>query len=98
MSVLFEHGESLSGVTPYQQFIPRKNKRKKTPAILVLRKEPIRDTVNLRKISQEDTVIYPEKGSQHKTSRPFRNKEDYEGDTNEKNSYTNDYELSMMIV
>ena len=54
--------------------IPRKNKRKKTPASSVLIKDPIRDTVSPRKISQEDTTIDPEKVIKHKTYRTFRNK------------------------
>ena len=61
VSVISGQGESLAGVTPHQQRIPCKNKIKKTPASLVLRKEPIGNTVNPRKISQEGTVIDPEK-------------------------------------
>ena len=57
---------------------------------MVLRKEPIGDTANPRKISQEYTVIDPGKGSQHETSRPFQDKEYYEGDTDEDNCYTDD--------
>ena len=64
-------GESLSSVTPDQQLISRKNRINKTPDSSVLRKDPIGYTVKHRKISQEDNVIDPEKGSQHKTSRPF---------------------------
>ena len=48
------------------------------------------DTVNRRKISQDDTITDAEKVSQHKTPRPFRNKEDHEGDINEKNHFAND--------
>ena len=57
---------------------------------MVLRKEPIGDTANPRKISQEYTVTDVEKGSQHKTPRLFQNKEEYEGDTDEKNRFTDD--------
>ena len=83
-------GESLSSVTPDQELIPSQEWKKRTPASLVLRKELILDTFNPRKISQEDTIIDLEKGSQHKTSRPFWNKEYYEGDTDKNNLYTND--------
>ena len=83
-------GESLSNVTPYKICIPRKNKRKKTPDSSAIRKEHIRDTVNPRKISQEDTVTDVEKGIQHKKYRPFQNKEDYEGDTDKNNIFTDD--------
>ena len=83
-------GENLASVTPDQKYTPRKKKRKKTPSSLVLRKEPIGDTVNQRKILQEDNVIDPEKGSQHKTSRPYQNKKYYEGDTDGNNCYTDD--------
>ena len=64
--VLSGQGESLSSVTPDQKLISRNNERKKTPSSYVLRKEPIGDTVNPRKISQEDTVIDQEKDCQHK--------------------------------
>ena len=36
----------MESVTPDEQYIPRKNKRKKTPASSVLRKEPPGNTVN----------------------------------------------------
>ena len=48
--------EILASVTADNICIPCKNKIKKTPDSLVIIKEPIRDTVNPRKISQEDTV------------------------------------------
>ena len=57
---------------------------------MVVRKKPIGDTVNHRKILQEDTVIDPEKGRQHKRYRNFRYKEYYEGYRNERNPYTDD--------
>ena len=49
-------GETLVIVTPNQQRIPRKNKGKKTPDSLVIKRELIGDTVNSIKISKEDTV------------------------------------------
>ena len=55
---------------------------------MVIRKEPIRVTLNPKKLSQEDTVTNVELGNQHKTPRHFWNKEDYEGDTNKNNSFT----------
>ena len=54
-------GVNLASVTPDNICIPRKNKRKKTPASSVIRKVPIRDIANLRKISQEDNVTDVEK-------------------------------------
>ena len=71
ISVLYGQGESLESLTTYKQRITCNNKRKKTPASQVIRKEPIGDTVNPRKISQEDTVLYPENVNQHKLSRYF---------------------------
>ena len=61
LSVLSVLVSSSSSVTPYQKRSPRKNKRKETPDVSILRKEPLRDTVNPRKISQEDSPIHPEK-------------------------------------
>ena len=40
------HVESVSSLTPYQQRIPRKNKRKKTSDTLIARKETIQEPVN----------------------------------------------------
>ena len=57
---------------------------------MVLRKEPIGGTVNPIKRSQEDTVTDEEKCVQHNTPQTFLNKEDYEGDTDENNSFTYD--------
>ena len=95
-------GQILAIVTPQQIRIPRENKRKKLPESSVLIKEPIIDTVNSRKIPQEDTVTDAEKGSQHKTPQNFRHKEYYEGDTDKKKHFTdnsrtaNDYcEISL---
>ena len=46
VSVLSGHGESLSSVTPDTISITRKNKRKKTPDTLIIRKQPIKEPVN----------------------------------------------------
>ena len=59
VSVFYVQREILPSVKPYQQHIPHKNNRNKTPVSSVLRKEPIGDTVNPRKLSQEDTVNDP---------------------------------------
>ena len=56
VSVLSGQGEILASVTPDQISIPRKIKWNKTTYSLVIRKEPIRFTVNPIKLSQEDTV------------------------------------------
>ena len=98
VSVLSGQGEILASVTPDQICIPRKIKWNKTTDSLVIRKEPIRVTVNPRKLSQEDTVTNVEKCSQHKTPRHFWNKEYDEGDTNENNSLLIIYKVPMMIV
>ena len=80
-------GESLSNVTPDNIRISRKKKRK-TPDSLVIRKELIGDTVNPGKIPKDYTVTDVEKYSLHQTPKTFRNKVDYEGDTNENNCCT----------
>ena len=49
-------GDDLASVTPENLHIPRKNKRKKTTDTSVIRKEPIGEPVNPRKISKEDAV------------------------------------------
>ena len=57
---------------------------------MVIRKEPIGDTVNPRILSQEDNVTDNEKVYLRKTTQTFRNKVDYEGDTDEKSRFTDD--------
>ena len=86
----YRQGESLVSVTPDQQRIPCKNKINKTPYSSVIRKEPIEDTVNPRKISKEDTVTDLEKDSLHKTPPYFLHKLYYEGDTDENNCCSDD--------
>ena len=49
VSDFFRQGKSLASVTPDNIRIPSKNKKKKTPESLVIRKEPIITTVNSRK-------------------------------------------------
>ena len=58
-------------MTQYNIRIPRNNKRKKTSDSSFIRKKYIRDTVNPRKRSKEDTLIDVEKVSQHKSPLPF---------------------------
>ena len=79
-------GASLASITPDQKQITLKNKRKETSDISILRKEPIPKTVNPRKRYQGDSLMPTEKESQHKISQPFQCKEEYEGDTDEKNN------------
>ena len=81
---------NFSSIKPDQIHSPRKSKRKETTALLLLRKEPIPDIVNPRKISQGDYLMPPEKESPHKISQPFQRKEEYEGDNNEKNNNIDD--------
>ena len=52
VSVLSGHGESLSSVTPDQQRIPRKNKIKKISDTLIIRKEPIQEPFNPKKMAK----------------------------------------------
>ena len=57
---------------------------------MVLGKNPIGDTVNPKKIAQEDTVTDVGKCIHHKKPRPSWDKEYYEGDTDKKNRFTDD--------
>ena len=73
--------------TTDQKLIPFKNKRKKAPALSILRKEQIPETINPRKRSQGDSLMPPET-IPHKISQRFQRAEDYEGDNDEKNCNT----------
>ena len=55
------HVESVSSLTPYQQRIPRKNKRKKTSDTLITRKETIQEPVNTSKWAKYDNITDLEK-------------------------------------
>ena len=55
------HGESLSSVTPDQQHIPRKNKKRKTSDTLIMRKNNIQEPVNPRERAKENTIPGVEK-------------------------------------
>ena len=61
LSVLSGLGSCLEIITPDQNRIFFKNKRKETPALSILRKESIPETVNPRKIFQGDYIMPPEK-------------------------------------
>ena len=78
-------GEYLAGITPYTISIPCKNKRRKTPDTLIIRKEPIREPVNPRKREKEDIITDVEKASPKKTPQFFQHKVEYKGDKNDKN-------------
>ena len=78
------HKKRLSRVTPYQQRIPSKNKRKKTSDTLITQKETIQEPVNPSKSSKEDTIPDVEKSIPKETPPLFRHKVNYKGDTNEK--------------
>ena len=80
----------LASVTPDKKRIPRNNKRKETPSVLIQKEEPIQETVNTRKIAQEGYLMYSEKESQHKMYQPFWHRADYEGDINKTNWNTDD--------
>ena len=70
------HGEVLSSVTPDQQRIPRKNKRNKTSDTSIIRKEPIQEPVNPRKMSKENTITDIEKSCPKETPPLFWHKVD----------------------
>ena len=78
-------GLSLSIATPEQKQIPRKNKSKETPAVLIIRKERIQESVKTGKIYKGYSLMHPENESLHKISRPFQHKIYYEGDTDDNN-------------
>ena len=48
MSILSGLGASLASIKSDQELIPRKNMRKETPDLSIIRKEPIPETVNSR--------------------------------------------------
>ena len=77
------HGKSLSSVTPDQQRIPLNNKRKKTSDTSITGKEIIQEPYNPSKRAKEDSTPDVEK-SIKKTPPPFKNKEHYIFNTNEK--------------
>ena len=78
------HVETLSSVTPDQQSISRKNKRKKTSDTSIIRKKPIQEPVKTRKRAKEITLTDVEKACHKETPQFFWRKVDYKGDTNEK--------------
>ena len=82
---MFGNGESVSSVTPDKQRITCNNKRKKTSETLITGKEIIQESDNPSKRAKEDSIPDVENNNQIKTPAPFNNKEDYTGDTNEKN-------------
>ena len=82
-------GDYLASTTPDNLSIPRKNKRKKPLDTSVIRKETIREPVNPRKRTKEDTVTDVEKDSIKKPPY-FRHKVGYRGDTDKNNSCSDD--------
>ena len=61
VSVLSRQGEISSSVTPYQQRIPCKNKRNKTPDTSIIRKEHIQEPLNPSKRTKEISLTDVEK-------------------------------------
>ena len=49
-------GESLSSETPDTLRIPLNNKRKKTPYTLIIRKQPLQEPFNPRKMAKGNTL------------------------------------------
>ena len=70
------HEESLSRVTPDQQRIPRKNKRKKPSDTLIIRKKCIQESVNTRKMEKVDNITDVEKACPKETTPLFWHKVD----------------------
>ena len=56
VSLLYGQGYDLASVTPDNLCIPFENKINKTPDTSVIRKEPIQEPVNPRKMAKEGTV------------------------------------------
>ena len=83
--------EILSSVTPDIIFIPWKNKIKKTLDNSIIRKQPVKESVNPRKREKQINLTDVEKGSPKETLPTFWHNVDYEGDTNEK---THGYDYS----
>ena len=50
---------SLASVTPDQKGIPRQNNSNKTPAVSILRNDPILEAVATGKMSQGDYLLHP---------------------------------------
>ena len=86
-------GEILSSETTDTIHISFKNKRKKTPKTLIIRKQTIQEAVNPRKRLKGNNLNDVEKLSPKETPTTFWHEVDYEGDTNEK-AYGSDHSPS----
>ena len=80
---MYGHGSSVSSKSPDKQLIPCKNKINNTSDTQIKGKESIQELDNPSKTSKQDSIPDVENKSD-KTPAPFKNKEDYIGDTNEK--------------
>ena len=89
LSGMSRHGESVPSVTPDKQRIPRKNRRKKTSDTPIKEKGSIQEQDSPNKRAKEDGITDVE-NIQIRTPAPFKNKEDYIGDTNEKTRGSDD--------
>ena len=83
------YGEILSSVTPDQQHIPHKNKKKKTSETYITRKETIQEPIKPSKRTKEDTITDAEKSIPKETNPLLWHKVEYKGDTNEKTRGSN---------
>ena len=88
--ILFEHGETLSSVTPEQQRISHKI-RKKTSNTPIIRKQPMKEPFKPRKSLKELTLTDVKKPCPIETPPFLRHTADYKGGTNE---HTHDYDDS----
>ena len=77
---MYGHGSSVSSKSPDKQLIPCKNKINDTSDTQIKGKESIQELDNPSKSSKQDSIPDVEK----KKPPPFKNKEDYIGDNNEK--------------
>ena len=82
-------GASVTTESPEKQRITRMNRRKKTLDTLIKGKEIIQELYNPSKREKEDSIPDEEKHNK-KTPPPFKNKEDYIGDINEKTRESDD--------
>ena len=88
LSSLSGHGESLSSLTPYKQRIPLNNKRKKTSDTSIKENKLFKN--HTTQVKQQKRIVYLMQKNKIKTPPPFKNKENYIGDTNEKNRRSDD--------
>ena len=83
-------GASVTTESLDKQSIPRNYKGNKTSETLIKWKESIQEPDNPSKREKWDSIPHEEQHNQKKTQPPFKNKEDYIGDTNDNTRDSND--------